>query len=500
MMQKRLFYALSALLGVGLLAFGVMQVQANGTETLGPPLVEGGGALPLAVGSGFLVAGVGTEGGGANIIDFTVPGGATVEQALLYWGGEINRPGNGDNEITVNSNTVTGDPVAGIGGPTLFFNSADGNTVDYNAFRADITGLVGPGVNMLTIEDMDFNRENNGAGVIVIYDDGSGDAGIALRDGVDMAFVNFPEPRKSTIPQTYNVGAATVARSGEIGILAGSVGLGRPNSIEVTSGATVIFSNELGVGDPLWDNITLPVTIPAGESQITVQLFSRDDGDSGVLEASMAWIASVISVEPVCGDGQVDPGEFCDDGNDINDDDCRNDCTACGDGVINGGEECDDGNMIDDDDCSNTCEVREEPEGCTPGFYKRPHHWGHWQGYSITDVYDTTFGVSSSFVADQTLLGVLLQGGGGEFALGRHAVAALLNAAHTDIDYFYSEGQVIQIVQDAYASGEFEAAKNLLAAENEAGCPIGGINPLPFSPDPAGQKVPSGTWVGFDTN
>ncbi len=64
--------------------------------------------------------------------------------------------------------------------------------------------------------------------------------------------------------------------------------------------------------------------------------------------------------EPYCGDGIVDSGEYCDDGNDINDDECRNDCTACGDGILQSGEECDDGNDIDDDECSNDCEIPDE--------------------------------------------------------------------------------------------------------------------------------------------
>ncbi|MGB1277056.1 MAG: fibrinogen-like YCDxxxxGGGW domain-containing protein, partial [Nannocystaceae bacterium] len=60
---------------------------------------------------------------------------------------------------------------------------------------------------------------------------------------------------------------------------------------------------------------------------------------------------------PVCGDGVVDDGEGCDDGNDVDDDACNNMCvsSACGDGVLNGGEVCDDGNTDDSDDCLSTC-------------------------------------------------------------------------------------------------------------------------------------------------
>ena len=58
-----------------------------------------------------------------------------------------------------------------------------------------------------------------------------------------------------------------------------------------------------------------------------------------------------------CGNGQVDIGEQCDDGNLVDNDTCRNNCTSatCGDGLVNNGEDCDDGNNIDTDACRNDC-------------------------------------------------------------------------------------------------------------------------------------------------
>ena len=60
----------------------------------------------------------------------------------------------------------------------------------------------------------------------------------------------------------------------------------------------------------------------------------------------------------ICGDGVVNGGvEQCDDGNNVNDDSCSNQCTTptCGDGITQAGEECDDGNTNDNDACTNTC-------------------------------------------------------------------------------------------------------------------------------------------------
>jgi cysteine-rich repeat protein len=60
---------------------------------------------------------------------------------------------------------------------------------------------------------------------------------------------------------------------------------------------------------------------------------------------------------PFCGDGIVDTGEECDDGNRTTGDACTNACNIpfCGDGVVSVGEQCDDGNDVDTDRCRNSC-------------------------------------------------------------------------------------------------------------------------------------------------
>jgi cysteine-rich repeat protein len=49
--------------------------------------------------------------------------------------------------------------------------------------------------------------------------------------------------------------------------------------------------------------------------------------------------------------------EACDDGNDVDDDECSNACAlaTCGDGAVQQGEECDDGNDVDADACPGNC-------------------------------------------------------------------------------------------------------------------------------------------------
>ncbi len=100
-----------------------------------------------------------------------------------------------------------------------------------------------------------------------------------------------------------------------------------------------------------------------------------------------------------CGDGAQNSGEACDDGNLVDDDACRNDCTLmppnpcgnfqidagetcdppgsdpppaggglcrvnctyCGDNGLQAGEDCDDGNTDDQDTCANDCRVNQPP-------------------------------------------------------------------------------------------------------------------------------------------
>ncbi|WP_434419001.1 DUF4215 domain-containing protein [Nannocystis pusilla] len=62
----------------------------------------------------------------------------------------------------------------------------------------------------------------------------------------------------------------------------------------------------------------------------------------------------------LCGNGMLDDGEECDDGNDDDSDACRDTCkhAVCGDGVVHAGvEACDDGNLVDTDECLSSCEA-----------------------------------------------------------------------------------------------------------------------------------------------
>jgi len=126
-------------------------------------------------------------------------------------------------------------------------------------------------------------------------------------------------------------------------------------------------------------------------------------------------------------------------------------------------------------------------EGLTPGFWK--NHPDVWMGYSIDDKFSDVFGVSITINAgkkdentDPTLLEALKAKGGvkeeeGVYdALARHAVAALLNAAHSDVDYPMIEQSIIDAVAEAIGNSDYtdaEPLKNMLDMYNNLG---GGID------------------------
>jgi len=107
-------------------------------------------------------------------------------------------------------------------------------------------------------------------------------------------------------------------------------------------------------------------------------------------------------------------------------------------------------------------------EGCTPGYWKQRHHFDSWVGYAPSDLFDDVF---DDAFPGMTLLQVVSQGGGGLKALGRHTVAALLNASGS-VDYAYTTQGVIDAFNAAFASGSYEQQKNLFETQNEMGCPL----------------------------
>jgi cysteine-rich repeat protein len=229
-----------------------------------------------------------------------------------------------------------------------------------------------------------------------------------------------------------------------------------------------------------------------------------DDGNN----LSGDGCSSVCTIEPYCGDGKLDLGEACDDGNNNNGDGCSASCTVeayCGDGILDEGEQCDDRNNQDGDGCSSECTI--EPycgdgeldpgeqcddgnnargdgcsaycetelvgdEGCTPGYWKQKQHFDSWTApYAPNTPFANVF---EDAFPGQTLLSVLKNGGGGLDALGRHTVAALLNAASSGVNYGQTPAGIIGSFDAVYpgTKRDFNGLKDDFEYDNERGCPL----------------------------
>jgi cysteine-rich repeat protein len=94
------------------------------------------------------------------------------------------------------------------------------------------------------------------------------------------------------------------------------------------------------------DHMCLDGTPPAEGTPCTLST-----GDAGACRSGLCASAS-------CGNGVVDTGEECDDGNTDNTDACLTSCqnATCGDSYVRAGvEECDDGNAVAGDGCESDC-------------------------------------------------------------------------------------------------------------------------------------------------
>ena len=111
-------------------------------------------------------------------------------------------------------------------------------------------------------------------------------------------------------------------------------------------------------------------------------------------------------------------------------------------------------------------------EGCTPGYWKQPHHFDSWPApYDPTDLFSEHF---EDAFPGMTLVQVLANGGGGLNALGRHTVAALLNGASSGVSFEDSPAQVIAAFNGVFpgTKSQYNTLKDRFANLNERLCPL----------------------------
>ena len=248
-------------------------------------------------------------------------------------------------------------------------------------------------------------------------------------DGNDFAYLNaIPPENQVTNAQDFEFPAVGAPWNATLWIAVGDVELNRPNKLvySIDDGPDQEVLNPFGAdaspdtrdGEE-WDTYDMDIPIPAAATKVTVQLFSNNVGGSG-LPASLYWVVGALEV--------LDPPPPP---------------------PPPGGE------------------------GCTPGYWKQPHHFDSWAApYESDQLFSTYF---EDAFPGMSLLDVLKQGGGGLKALGRHTVAALLNAASGGVAYDLTTGQVIDAFNDLYPEGskqDYNGLKDIFAGFNEQGCPL----------------------------
>jgi hypothetical protein len=426
-MNRRSFACLSSILFIGLLALGA---QAT---TLSIALDVSGQGLSMTEG------GVGLEGIGAGSQSLTVNIGGPVQAALLYWAGRDrpcpeNPPGTcvipsqpyKDQVLKFEGTTITGTIIGTEGQPV-----SGGGPINNIGYLADVTNIVqakGTGLQTFSIMDGDLASNLfrlNGATLLVIYTDPASDATcrVIVFDGLDFAYGDDPTPgaTRVTVPITFNHGSEPGARQGQLIIASGDTQPDRPDRIDISNNASLVNTLD-GSDGHSWDSDTITINIPGGVGSTTVQLFSAPAGQN---PDSLLWELGALRV----------------------------------------------------------CEVDEPTgrEGCTPGYWK--NHTGSWAGtgFSPGQSAGSVFSLGGfPSLANQTLLQTL-QGGGGPGTLGaarillRAAVAALLNAAHSGVDYPRTASSIISDVNAALASNNRNTMLNLATAldrDNNLGCPL----------------------------
>ena len=232
----------------------------------------------------------------------------------------------------------------------------------------------------------------------------------------------------------------------------------------VAPGTVVTLTwDETNDGDADLDNVDLAVT--EGAAACTLVGPTGDNGD-GILNQGETWtwtcdvtVNALTTVTAVATGTTIDPAgtivTWCaDPGNPPPNTLCNANETA-----------------------SITIDVLEIGEGCTPGFWRQfdtsQRHADAWAatGYSPDDLFSSVF---ENAFPGKTLGEVVKLGGGGLNALGRHTVAALLNAASPDVDYGMTEAEVIAAFNDVFpgSTQDYNELKNEFVGLNEAGCPI----------------------------
>jgi cysteine-rich repeat protein len=331
-------------------------------------------------GGGFFTAG----GPPTNSISF-VGGAVTGNSASNVYGGvAFSSPNVTVTNATIDGNTVTGAsmPFGGLTIQAATKAQITGSTISNNTCTLDGAGLWTDAAELVLMND---TFSSNAAGHF---------GGGLFFAGTNAKLINVTFHANEAAPLGGGglyiaAGALTLENS----IIAGSPEGGNcaaagPGMITSLGGNIVTDTNcNLGPEDLNVDPL-LSALGPHGGATLTHALLADSPAIDAAIAASDAptvdqrgvirpidgnndgvAVSDIGAFEAGCGDGIVNLGEECDDGNAVNTDACLDTCKSatCGDGFVQEGvEECDDGNVVDADGCSATCKTEAAQASETP--------------------------------------------------------------------------------------------------------------------------------------
>ncbi len=390
-----------------------------GTCALTTAVIASGAHAQLAPNPTLSVQGVGLTAaiGGVGLSpvrngNISVQVNGAVQAAYLYWNGD--GLATGPQELNLAGTVFAG---------TLIGTEPAGGSVP-QGYRADVTakvqavfGALGPGVLTFNVFDpspVDNLERMHGAGLFVVYTDPTdpNEYRLITYDGVDFAWAGYVGPTAVTQPVTFLFDAVGANRSAELMVFVGECTADRPDRIDVSGNPSIV--NGLNSSDGLeFDADVYAINIASGANSATVEVVSP----AGNFQSdSLIWQLGALRIP--------------------------------------------------------LTEEQGGGEGCTPGYWKQPHHFDSWPApYTPNTLFSSVF---DNAYPGKTLLQVLQNNGNvtGLEALGRHTVAALLNSASGGVDYDLTTDEVINMFNDVFpgTKGQYNAVKNIFAGFNEQVC------------------------------
>jgi cysteine-rich repeat protein len=360
----------------------VLRLLACGTLLLWPAAARAdvplGGPAAATFGPARLdvvAAGVGLGTQPASL-SVTVPAGAAVQAAWFYVTGR----GAGDGEVLLNG-MATALPLVATSGPLVF---DPGESMETR--RLALT--LGPGTSTFTIAGYDQLQPGGAFVVAVVSHPAAPLRTVTVREGADFAFHDFAPPfGPDTEATAFSFAASASPRAARLLIFTHDTRPDRGDATWVlaaaagatplpadlvggTGGAERVQRDRLGVpaadggfarGAQL-DVFDREVAVPAGADYLAFQIESAANDLSG--PDSLGLSVAVLSLPaPTAGDPD-DPGGPGGPGGEIP--------ANCGDGVLQNGEECDDGNRVAGDGCDAACAAEDTAETWKLSLRVRP--------------------------------------------------------------------------------------------------------------------------------